>query len=315
MRSVPNSHGFERFYGYLDQVHAHNSFPEHLWDNENEDYLTYNWFNARKVFSNGLFTARSVEFIEKQDAAKPFFLYLPYTIPHANNERGKVEANGMDVPDLGPYANENWPEVEKAFAASITRMDSDIGKVLAALDARGMAENTLIVFSSDNGPHREGNHQPSFFESCGPLRGIKRDLYEGGIRVPGIARWRGRIRPGQVSAAPWAFWDFLPTACALAGVQAPAGLDGVDIRPTLLDGRPVARGHFYWEFHEDGFAQAVRQGEWKLVRQKPRYETELYNLAEDPGEKRNLAGKHPDLARRLSELFRTARTDNPNFPI
>ncbi len=314
-KSEPNVRGFDQFFGYLDQQHAHNSFPEHLWDNEHEVFLTNNWFNQRKVFSNDLFTQKSLDFLEHQNSSNPFFLYAAYTIPHADNERGRFEANGMDVPDLGIYANRDWPEVEKSFAASITRMDSDIGRLLKTLDDRGLASNTLVVFSSDNGPHREGNHDSNFFESSGPVRGIKRDLYEGGIRVPVITRWSGRIRPGQVCDAPWAFWDFLPTACALARVEAPDGIDGLDVRATLLDGKPVQREYFYWEFHEGGFAQAVRQGDWKLVRQKPKFELELFNLKDDVQERKNVAAGHPDIVQRMRRIFETARTDNPHFPV
>lgn len=313
--SVPNTRGFDHFFGYLDQQHAHNSFPEHLWENQNEFFLTENWFNRRQTFSNDLFTKRSVDFLSKHDASKPFFLYLAYTVPHADNERGAMEKMGIDVPDFGPYANTDWPDVEKAFASSITRMDADIGRVLKTLDERGMTDNTLVIFSSDNGPHHEGNHDPNFFASSGAVRGTKRDLYEGGIRVPGIASWRGRIRPGHTSNTPWAFWDFLPTACSLAGMAIPRGLDGVDLRPALLENRPVTRDYFYWEFHEGGFAQAVRQGDWKLVRQRPKMKLELFDLAKDPKELNDVSGQHPDVVSRLSELFKTARTESADFPL
>jgi arylsulfatase A-like enzyme len=315
MQSMPSQKGFDLFFGYLDQLHAHNSYPEHLWDNQNEVFLTENWFNRRKTFSNDLFTKKTLDFLNGHDAQRPFFAYVAYTVPHANNERGAMETMGMDVPDLGPYSGQKWPEVEKAFAASITRMDTDIGRILQVLEARGMSENTLIMFSSDNGPHKEGNHDPNFFESSGAVRGTKRDLYDGGIRVPGIARWKGRIRAGQVSAAPWAFWDVLPTACHLAGVTPPRGIDGVDIRPALFEGKPVARDHFYWEFHEGGFAQAVRQGPWKLVRQRPKFVPELFNIEEDPRELKDLANRHTDIVARLQPLFTSARTNNPNFPV
>ncbi|HNY40559.1 MAG TPA: arylsulfatase [Bryobacteraceae bacterium] len=313
--SVPNDHGFDQFYGFLDQLHAHNSFTEHLWDNRHETFLTENWFNARKTFANDKFTERALKFIGAQSPADPFFLYLPYTIPHANNERGRIDENGIDVPDLGIYKDKPWPEVERAFAASITRMDTQIGEVVRTLAARGLIDNTLIIFSSDNGPHAEGNHRATYFESSGAVRGMKRDLYEGGIRVPAIVNWRGRTQGGRVSDAPWAFWDILPTFCAMAGAKAPAGIDGIDIRPTLLEGRAVARDHFYWEFHEGGFAQAVRQGDWKLVRQKPKFDLELFRLSDDPRELRNLAGQYPDVAKRMSTLFKSARTDNANWPV
>jgi arylsulfatase A-like enzyme len=272
MRSVPNSHGFDRFYGYLDQLHAHNSYPEHLWDNENEVFLTENWFNRRKTFSNDVFTQKALEYVKAQDTAKPFFLYLAYTIPHANNERGVMEKMGMDVPDYGPYGQalagcgEGVRRVDHADGCRYRARHEDAGRA-------GLSENTLIVFSSDNGPHKEGNHSPAFFESSGAVRGLKRDLYDGAIRVPGNAHAGAAAFGGQVSDAPWAFWDFLPTACSLAGVKPPRNIDGLDVSSTLLDGKPVARDHFYWEFHEGGFAQAVRSGDWKLVRQAPKLST------------------------------------------
>jgi arylsulfatase A-like enzyme len=312
--TVPNRVGFDEFFGYLDQLHAHNSFPEHLWENEAEVFLTKNWFNQKQVFAPDLFTERTLSFLERA-SKDPFFIYLAYTIPHANNELGAIQANGMDSPDHGIYAKENWPDVEKSFAATITRMDSDIGKVMEALRRKGLDENTLVIFTSDNGPHREGNHDPEFFQSRGPLRGMKRDLYEGGIRVPTLARWPARIKPGQRSDFAWAFWDFLPTACELAGVKAPAGLDGISIVPTLLGREQKPHDYLYWEFHEGGFHQAVRQGDWKLVRQKPKFQTELYNLRDDIGETKNLAAQQPALVAKLEKLFTAARVDSPDFPV
>jgi arylsulfatase A-like enzyme len=311
--SVPNRRGFDEFYGYLDQQHAHNSYPEHLWDNEAETFLTGNWFNGRKQFSNDLFTERALKFLERQ-SRDPFFLYLTYTIPHANNELGRVASNGMESPDLGPYAGESWLEVEKTFAAAITRMDTDIGRLLEVLRRRGLDSNTLVLFSSDNGPHKEGNHDATFFRSSGPLRGTKRDLYEGGIRVPTLARWPGKIAPGQNSDFPWAFWDFLPTAAEIAGLPPPQGIDGVSILPALLGKRPAPHDHFYWEFHEGGFAQAVRQGDWKVVRQLPKFELELFNLKDDIGETHNVAARHPDVVDGMRKLLETARVASPDFP-
>lgn len=313
--SHPNDKGFDVFFGYLNQVFAHNSFPEHIWDNKIELFLKENWFNGRKVFTNDLFTERAIDFVDKQGADQPFYLYLAYTTPHANNERGQVDSNGMDSPDFGPYANEDWPDAEQAFAAIITRMDADIGRLFAKLKEKGMDENTLVFFSSDNGPHREGHHNPEFFDDNGPLRGIKRDLYEGGIRVPAIARWPGTIQAGQVSDFVWAGWDFLPTAAELAGARPPKDIDGVSIVPVLTGkSAPPKRDYLYWEFHERGFHQAVRQGDWKLVRQGPAFKTELFNLKDDIGETRDLAAQHLDIVKKMEVLFRTARTENPKFP-
>ncbi|MCS7026516.1 MAG: arylsulfatase [Bryobacteraceae bacterium] len=311
--SVPTARGFDHFFGFYDQQHAHNSYPGHIWDGTVEKQLPENWFNRKKTFVPDLFAARAIEFLKAPDP-RPFFLYFATTIPHANNELGAIQPNGMDSPDDGPYASENWPAVEKSFAATITRLDTQVGQLVDTLKAQGLYENTLILFSSDNGPHREGNHDVNFFSSSGPLRGLKRDLYEGGIRVPMIATWKARIAPQQVIDTPWAFWDFLPTAAALAGVNAPPNLDGVSIAPLLLGQGKPQRSHFYWEFHERGFQQAVRRGDWKLVRQAPKFELELFNLAEDVGETRNLAAQYPKIVAELEKLFRQ-RTDSPDFPV
>jgi arylsulfatase A-like enzyme len=312
--TVPNRAGFDEFFGFLDQQHAHNSFPEHLWNNQAETFLTENWFNQKKTFAPDLFTQKTLDFVGRS-TGQPFFIYLTYTAPHANNELGQIAANGMDSPGDGIYAGEDWPPVERSFAATITRMDADIGKLLALLKQKGLDENTLLLFSSDNGPHKEGNHDHRFFQSGGPLRGTKRDLYEGGIRVPALARWTGTIKPGQVSDFPWAFWDFLPTAAELAGVKPPQGIDGFSILPILLGKAQQPHGHFYWEFHENGFHQAVRQGNWKLVRQGPKFELELFDLSRDTGETTNVAARHPEVVTAMEELFRAARVDSPEFPV
>jgi arylsulfatase A-like enzyme len=312
--STPDQRGFEEFFGFMNHRHAHLSYPEHLWENRQEHFLVENWFDRRKLFAPDLFTQRALSFVERQDR-DPFFLYLACTIPHANNELGAIQPNGMEVPDQGVYARERWPDVEKNFAAAITRLDSDIGRLLELVRKKGFNENTLIIFTSDNGAHREGGHDPNFFRSSGPLRGIKRDLYEGGIRVPAIARWTGTIRPGRTSEYPWAFWDVLPTAAELAGVRPPPGLDGISIVPILQGGAPPPREHFYWEFHERGFHQAVRQGDWKLVRQGPRFELELFNLRDDLGETRDLAKENPQIVARLEKLLHTSRVESPEWPL
>jgi arylsulfatase A-like enzyme len=314
MKSTPNSHGFDDFYGYLDQLHAHDAYPTHIWENEHETFLVPNWFHARKQFTPDLFADRAVNFLETA-GEKPFFLYFPTIIPHANNELGRVAPNGMESPDLGPYAGKDWPEVEKTFAAAITRMDGYMGRILEVLRRRGMEENTLIIFSSDNGPHAEGNHKPGFFESSGPLRGTKRDLYDGGIRVPAIARWKGTGAAGKVSDAMWAFWDLMPTACSLAGRNVPGGIDGLDVTASLVDGRPVERSHFYWEFHEGGFAQAVRSGPWKLVKQRPKFGYELFNVEKEIGERTDVSGQYPEVVARLRKLMDASRTPHPAFPV
>ncbi len=314
MNSHPNDKGFDEFFGYLNQHHAHLSFPDYLWENKTEYFLKENWFDQRKKFSNDLFTERAIDFIGRQKASNPFFLYLAYTIPHADNERGQIQNNGIEVPDQGIYTKENWPDVERSFAAAITRMDTQIGDVLAELDRKGLRENTLIIFTSDNGPHKEGGHDPNFFGSSGAVRGTKRDLYDGGIRVPAIANWRGRIPPGQTSDHAWAFWDFLPTAAELTGTRPPPGLDGISFLPALTGRKQPKHPYLYWEFFEGGFQQAVRVDDWKLVRQAPDFKLELFDLASDLKEMHNVGAQNPDVVSRLQKLFHSARVDNPLFP-
>lgn len=312
--SVPNTRGFDDFFGYLNQTHAHNYYPEHLWQNQEEFLLPANWFNRRKQYAPDLFTDRALKFLDKP-RQNPFFLYLPYILPHADNELGAATGNGSEVPSDEPYSGESWPAVEKNFAAMVTILDRQVGRVLERLEQRGLARNTLVIFTSDNGPHAEGNHDSKFFTSSGPLRGIKRDLYEGGIRVPMIARWPGRAAPGSTSDQLLAFWDFLPTFAELAGAAAPSGLDGVSIASALRGEAPREHPPLYWEFHERGFSQAVRLGEWKGVRPKVDAAVELYNLKTDLGEKENLAGREPAIVRKIEDLMKNLRTESVEFPV
>ena len=321
---IPNDQGFDSFYGYLCQRHAHNYFPEFLFRNEEKIALKGNRVanprpdgSGRSVeraqYSHDLFAQEALSFVEGSRNT-PFFLYLAYTIPHANNEAGE---KGMEVPSLDPYADESWPEPQKGHAAMITRMDADIGRLLAKLTELGLHENTLVMFSSDNGPHREGGADPRFFRSAGALRGIKRDLYEGGIRVPMIARWPGTIKPGSVSDHVSGFWDFLPTCADLAAVGVPGNSDGISMLPTLL-GRPdLQRKHefMYWEFHERGFTQAVRMGDWKAVRFSRGNKLELYNLKSDIGEEHDVADRHPEIVARIEDYLKTARTPSTHWPV
>jgi arylsulfatase A len=186
---------------------------------------------------------------------------------------------------------------------------------MGRLKELGLDENTVVFFSSDNGPHKEGGVDPKFFESSGPLRGIKRDVYEGGIRVPMIVRWPGRIKPGAVSDQVWAFWDFLPTAAAIAGVKPPSDIDGISMLPALLGKRQKNHEFLYWEFHEDGFSQAVRTGDWKAVRLPSDKPLELYNLKTDLGETNNIALKNLTIVRKIEEYLKTARTESTNWPV
>jgi arylsulfatase A-like enzyme len=323
---APSLKGFHEFVGFTDQTEAHNYYPDHIFRtddrsgfNDRQD-LPENYANKRGLYIHDLFTKAALNFLRinlptEFNSHKPFFLFLSYTIPHANNEETRASGNGMQVPSDASYSAEPWPQPEKNKAAMITRLDQDVGAVLQRLKDLKIDENTIVFFTSDNGPHREGGGDPKFFQSSGPLRGIKRDLYEGGIRVPMIARWPGIIKPGQVSNLPWAFWDFLPTAAELAGAKVPEKLDGLSIMPTLL-GRPQTNRHdvLYWEFHEKGFNQAVRMGDWKALRQGGN-PTELYQLSTDIGETNNVAAKNPEIVKRAEAVFKSERVDSEKFPV
>ena len=334
---VPQNHGFDEFAGFLDQVHAHDYYPDHLWrydpriqENSPEASvarmraplpLTENAGGKHGLYVHDLFTSAALRFIEinkpdRLNHQRPFFLYLAYTIPHANNEEGRRSGNGMQVPSDAPYSSAPWPQPEKNKAAMISRLDADVGRLVEDLKKFKIDDNTMVIFTSDNGPHKEGGVDPKFLQSSGPLRGCKRDLYEGGIRVPLLVRWPMGIKPGQVSHLPCAFWDFLPTAAEIAGVKPPANLDGISLLPTLTGG-PQTNAHpfLYWEFHERGFQQAARMGDWKAVRPQAGEPLELYNLQADPGERSNVAGQHPEIVAKLEAYLKTARTDSEKWPI
>ncbi len=309
----PLEKGFDEWFGYFSQSHAHEYYPEMLLDGRREVLIRGNFgepTGKRKVYVHDLFTERALKFIE-QNRQNPYFLHLCWTIPHANNELGRSTGNGMQVPEDGPYSGKNWPQTEKNFAAMLHRMDSDVGRILDALKKTGQDKNTLVIFSSDNGPHREGGHDPDFFDSNGPLRGIKRDLYEGGVRVPFIAWWPGRIRAGSKCDEPVAFWDFMITAAELAGTKVSAKTDGVSFAPALFGLPMPKREYFYWEFHERGFTQAVRMGRWKGVKRNADAPVELYDIETDIGETKDLAKANPAVAARIAEIMKTARTPGP----
>ena len=307
----PNENGFDFWMGYLDQGAAHNYYPEFLWRNGEKVPLPGNEEGPKKrvsvkrvTYSHDRMTEAALEFIRRERQG-PFLLHVHWTIPHANNEGGRATGDGLEVPDHGVYADREWPEPEKGYAAMNGRMDRDVGRIVALLEELDIARRTLVVFTSDNGPHHEGRHQHTFFDSNGPLRGYKRDLYEGGIRVPLLAWWPGTIQAGSVTDHPSAFWDFLPTACELAGVAPPDGIDGLSYVPTLLD-RPEGQkkhDYLYWRFRGK---VALRRGKWKGVRTGRSRPLELYDLEKDVGEEHDLAGSHPDVVSRLEKLMAQA---------
>ncbi len=300
----PNRQGFDHWFGYLCQRQAHSYYPEYLWSDGKKvplDGMTY---------THDLFTEDALKFI-KSNRSGPFFLYLAYAVPHAE----------LQVPDTASYDDKDWPEAKKKYAAMITRLDRDVGKIMKLVKDIGIDENTLIMISSDNGPHNEGGADPSFFDSSGPYRGMKRDLYEGGIRVPLIARWPGVIKQGSVSDHVSAFWDMAPAFAELAGVDPPDDTDGISMVPELTGRSDKQKNHpyLYWEFHEQGGKQAVRKGDWKAVRLNVRFNPdspiEIYNLADDPGETKNIADDHPDVVREMDGIMTDARTVSKKFPL
>ncbi|MBZ0255293.1 arylsulfatase [bacterium] len=303
---VPNRQGFDYFYGYLNQARAHNYYPDFLWRNEERDFF------KRWTYSHDVFTEEALKFVDESKDA-PFFLYLAYTIPHAFNEGRE---NGMPVPSTEPYRDKDWPQQSKNHAAMITRMDKDVGKLFAKLKELGIDDNTIVFFTSDNGPHREGGADPEFFDSNGPLNGIKRSMHDGGIRVPMIARWPGKIKAGAVSNQPWAFWDFMPTAAELAGGNTPGGIDGISMVNELMGKTQRSHEYMYWEFHEKGFHQALRMGDWKAVRKDTIHNPiELYNLKDDIGEQNNIADQHPEVMEKIRNYLAKARTPNERYPV
>lgn len=307
----PNRQGFDFWFGYLDQGAAHNYYPEFLWRNDEKVTLAGNKLGnnkrvsvVRKTYSHDVMTDEAFGFIRRSaSAGKPFLLHIHWTIPHANNEGGRATGNGMEVPDYGPYADQDWPGPEKGQAAMITRMDRDMGRLFDLLKELKIDENTLVLFTSDNGPHQEGGHKVEFFDSNGPLRGYKRDLYEGGIRVPLIARWPGQVKAGTVSDHAAAFWDFLPTACELAGIEPPETTDGISFLPELKGQKQQDHEYLFWAYRDK---RAVRFGNWKAVRNGKNKPPELYNLVTDISENNDVADLHPELAKQAEEFISQA---------
>ncbi len=326
----PRKQGFDTYFGFLSQTHAHNHFPDFLWRDGVKVQLPNDlvkvgpvegvgYATKKLAYAGDLFAQEARKFVA-DNAARPFFLYLSVIVPHANNERARELGDGHEVPDFGPYADKPWPDTAKAHAATITRLDTQIGELLADLKARGLDERTLVIFTSDNGPHNEAGpaYDPQFFTPSGPFTGLKRSLTDGGIRVPLIARWPGKIAAGKVSDHVGYFGDFFATFAELSGQPTPANLDSLSLAPSLL-GRGVQKNHpyLYWEFYENGVSQAVlREGRWKGIREKNvTAPLRLYDLKTDPAEQTDLAAQHPDIVARLADLMRTAHTPNEHWQI
>jgi arylsulfatase A-like enzyme len=311
-------HGFDYFYGYKTHTEAHHYYPPYIWINRDKVILKNNIPSEHKgTYSNDEFTVQAIKYIQ-QNKDKPFFLYLPYTIPH----------NEITAPEDSkkPYENLGWPkkpmqpghyyhdpEGNTTFAGMVSRLDGYVGQIIAELKKQGIDNNTLVVFTSDNGPAFNNE----FFDGNGPLRGGKLTMYEGGIRIPFAARWPAKIKPGTTTEQPAAFWDFLPTACDIAGIKPTKQIDGISYLPTLTGNAKTQKQHdfFYWEVNEtQGPLQAVRMGNWKGI---ARYQQpfELYNLSTDMAETTNVADKYPEIAAKIKATMASTRTDNPEFPL
>lgn len=326
----PLRQGFDYFYGYLSQVHAHNYYPEFLYRNATKEMLRNvvelpagqapgflsGSATKRVDYSHDLFAQEALDFV-RSHRDEPFFLYLALTTPHANNEAARMRGNGAEVPDFGIYADKDWPDTDKGQAAMITRMDSDVGRLLDLLRDLGIDQKTLVMFSSDNGPHDEAKHSLARFNPSGPLTGIKRSLTEGGIRVPLICRWPGKIQPATTSDHVGYFADVLPTLAEVSGKPLEQATDGISFVDTLL-GRQQQKQHkyLYWEFYEQNSRQSVRFGNYAAIRE-PMFsgKVKLYDLVADLAQKRDIADQNPELVVRAKAYLEEAHRPNPNWVV
>ena len=316
--------GFNEFFGYTNQTHAHEYFTDHL------DEIIKGVTQSIKVDSNrysqDMIMEKALTFIQK-NKSKPFFLYLPFTLPHAELRVTDAMLKEFQNPDGSskfppekPFKKQGdlhtQAQPHAALAAMITHLDRDVARILDAVKQAGLDDNTYIFFTSDNGPHMEGGGDPEYFNSSGPFRGIKRDLYEGGIRMPLVIRAPGKVPVGKVSNVPWAFWDILPTFCDLAGAKIPKDIDGFSFVPAIAGKTQHSKhAYLYWQFNEGGFKEAVVQGDWKLIRFKKKGSPEvleLYNLATDIGEKNNVVVQNPAKVNELKTIMLHAKSPAEN---
>lgn len=327
----PLNQGFDIFYGFNCQRLGHNYYPFHLWSNKDSIVLTENSNGAKGTYAPELIHTQTLKFLD-DNKDKPFFLYVPTIIPHAELAAPKAymeKHRGKYLPEkaykghdegpgfnLGPYRSQE--ETHAAFAAMVNILDDQVGEIMDKVVQLGIADNTIIIFTSDNGPHQEGGADPEYFNSNGPFKGVKRDLYEGGIRVPMIVKWPEKIKANSKTDHVSAFWDIFPTFSEIVGATTPDNLDGISFLPTLLqNGNQKEHEYLYWEFHEQGGRQAIRKGDWKAVKyhvlKNPDAPMELYNLSEDIGEENNVARSHPEVVKEMQAIFETARTDSDVF--
>lgn len=323
----PNKQGFDLFYGFNCQRHAHNHYPNYLWRNREKEVQPGNDRTLKgETYSQSQFRNVAIEFIE-ENAEKPFFLYLPFAVPHLS-----IQVPDEDLEEYADMKEDDYehrgylkhPKPHAGYAAMISHMDRDIGMILDTIKAKGLEDNTVVLFSSDNGPtyDRLGGSDSDFFVSSANFKGLKGSLYEGGIRVPLIVRWPGKVKPGSVSDHPAVFYDLMPTFAQIAGVKTPEGIDGISLVPELLGQDQPEHDYLYWEFRAYGGQQAVRMGDWKAIRQnmmRPRQpnagKLELYNLKDDPSESKDVAGEHPEIVAKAEAAMKEAHTPSKLFPI
>ena len=330
---APLRQGFDKFVGFYCQHVAHFYYPLYIWEDDKMLVLEGNSSTSQQTYAPDVIHQKTLEFIE-ENKDRPFFAYVPSIIPHASMEapeeymakyRGKFLPEKSHTPSRDPFDDYlrgiyvAQPDGHAAFAAMIEILDTQVGEIVSKLEELGIAENTLIIFTSDNGAHKEGGADPEYFDSNGPFRGLKRDMYEGGIRAPMIATWPGRIQAGTTSDHISAHWDVLPTLAQLAGSESPADINGISFVPTLLGGKQEKHEYLYWEFSAQGGKVAVRKDNWKAVRLRvrnnPDAPIELYDLSVDIGETNDIAAEHPDIVAEMRHIMYTARTESGRFPI
>jgi arylsulfatase len=314
----PNKQGFDHFFGYNCQRQAHTYYPNHLWRDGKVEWIEANKEGKEGAYSHDLIANEALKFV-KANKDRPFFLYVPFTIPHValqvpEDSLAEYKDKWPDPPYTGDKGYFPHPNPRACYAAMVTRMDRDVGRIMSLLKELKLEDNTIVMFTSDNGPTFNGGSDSAFFESAHPLRGLKGSVYEGGIRVPFIVRWPGKIKAGSTSKHICAFWDVLPTCCELIGVDAPGDIDGISMLPTLLGQRGKQKKHkyLYWEL---GGRQGVRMGRWKAVRPGPNRKIQLYDLNKDIGEQNDVADANPKIAAKMAELMRTGRTKSDVFPM
>ncbi|WP_158594728.1 arylsulfatase [Ulvibacterium marinum] len=306
--SCPHQRGFDHSFGALSKFHKppNTYYRPDLYKNGELYIVDENDKGAESVHVEDLITEKALQFIDKQSkGGTPFFLYMAYSLVHAPIE---------PIPGEVDYSDRDWPQEEKDFAHNVAGLDKYVGMFMEQLKKSGIDKNTLVIFTSDNGPHGEG-HNPLFFDSNGPLKGIKRDLYEGGIRIPFIARWPGKIRPGTTNDHPSAFWDLMPTMAEIIDIEPPKQSDGISYLPALLGKKQQKHDYLYWEFKPGNPRQAIRKDDWKAIYFIQDGRFELYHLSDDIGEKRNLASEYPLVAEELFEMIQEAHDYNPRFPL